>query len=210
MTISTSIYDAVLTTIALAKSNAASGIHPTVGDNLVNEEPLHDSTRDIDGQGMMNRIIAYLSEAGVRTRPGNLIHYAFSVANAIAPQAALAMARDGGNDAARVAATGWRGGQIVGLAVWVEGARTAGTLTITPTINGTAVGTALDVVIDATNTQFNRFNQLPGTVTSPVSTFSALDRLGVEWATDAAWAAGATPSVSVDLVVTYGGEHEAL
>lgn len=204
MAVTDSIFDAALTTLALIKAR----ILPGVSDGMLNEEPIHDAFRDADADHH-NRVLAYLSEAGLRTRPGNVVHYAFSVANAIANQAALAMAREGANDAARIAATAWRGGQIVGLAVWVEGARTAGTLTITPTINGSAVGTALDVVIDATNVQFNRFNQLPSTVTSPVSTFSALDRLGVDWAT-VAFAAGATPSVSVDLIVTYGGEHEAL
>lgn len=204
MAVTDSIFDLALTTLALIKAR----ILPVVFDNLVNEEPIHDATRDIDAL-QMNRLTAYLGDVGLRTRPGLLVPYAFSLANATAPQAITALARDGANDAARVAATAWRGGHIVGVAVWVENARTAGTLTITPTVNGVAI-TSFTVVIDGTNVQFHRANQLPGTVTAPVTTFSAKDRLGLSWTTDAAWAAGATPSVSAELIVSYGGESEAL
>ena len=82
-----------------------------------------------------------------------------------------------------------KGGSIVGISIASNDARTAGTLTVDATINGTATG--LQAVLDATNTQYHHANQVKDT-----DTFSAGDRVGVKITTDAGWL-----PVTADIVV---------
>lgn len=85
-------------------------------------------------------------------------------------------------------------GSIVGIGVQVEATRSAGTLTIRPTINGSAAAQA--VTIDDDPTQYNYASWRRGRY--PIT---AGQRVGCTWASDSAWAAGTTPSVHVTLYV---------
>lgn len=80
-------------------------------------------------------------------------------------------------------------GSVIGITITSNEARTAGTITVDATINGTATG--LQAVLDGTNIQYHYATQLPET-----DTFSAGDRLGVDL-TSVGW----TPT-SADIVVT--------
>lgn len=81
-------------------------------------------------------------------------------------------------------------GSIIGIAVASNAARSAGTLTVDVTINGSATG--LQAVLDGTNTTYHYATQIPET-----DTFSAGDRLGVDYTTDGSWA-----PTTADIVVT--------
>jgi hypothetical protein len=80
------------------------------------------------------------------------------------------------------------------MSIQVEAARTAGTLTIQPSINGTAAAAAL--TIDDDPTQYN-------TVTwrRALYPITAGQRIGALWSSDASWAAATTPSVHVTIWV---------
>lgn len=81
-------------------------------------------------------------------------------------------------------------GSIMAISVAATEARSAGTLTVKPTINGTEK--AISAVLNATNTQFKHTTQAKDT-----ETFVAGDRLGVKITTDSTWA----PTTS-DIIVT--------
>jgi hypothetical protein len=89
-------------------------------------------------------------------------------------------------------------GAIVGISVACENARTAGTCTVKPTINGTA-SASLQAQLDGTNTQYHYASQ-----TKDSDQFAAGQRLGVKVTTDASWAAGTTPSVVAAVFVQRG------
>lgn len=119
----------------------------------------------------------------------NVIRLPFYIADAAASQTAVALSPPGEATATDVAEQPipWKG-SIVGLSVAVEAARTAGTLTLQPTINGTAHGDG--VIIDDDPTQYNTVTYARGTYQ-----FTAGQRIGMDMTTDASWAAGTTPSV---------------
>jgi hypothetical protein len=117
----------------------------------------------------------------------------FSQADATANQAAVALALHGG-DAALVNLPFARAGSIVEIAVWCEGARTAGSLTVDATIGGTVTG--LQAILNAANTQVHSAAQAKGT-----DAFAANALIGVKVTTDASWAAGVTPSIIVGVTV---------
>ncbi|NIT59330.1 MAG: hypothetical protein GWN00_24840 [Aliifodinibius sp.] len=81
-------------------------------------------------------------------------------------------------------------GSVIGIAIASNAARTAGTLTVDATVNGTA--TSLQAILDGSNTTYHYATQLP-----EADTFSAGDRLGVDITTDGSW----TPTTA-DIVVT--------
>ena len=120
----------------------------------------------------------------------NIVSFSFYVADASAQsQSATAMSAAGeatAGDLPQIPVP-WDG-SIVGLSVQVEAARTAGTLTIRPTINGTA--TAESITIDDDPTQYNTITWRRG-----LYSITAGQRVGCTWASDASWAAGTTPSV---------------
>jgi len=194
MGITESIYDAARTTQALIKTWLG-------GDEMTNEEPVHDATEDIDAV-LWNKMVQAHSEIAKRTRPGNLVAYYFSQADCTASQTDVVLPVGEGGDAAQVAEVAWLDGSLVGLAVWVEGARTAGTLTVDATVNGTKVAN-MTLDINAAPVQYGRFRQLPA-----IDTFSSLDLLGIKITTDGTWAAGATPALRVALLVSYGEEED--
>lgn len=100
-----------------------------------------------------------------------------------ASQSSVALGRVG--DAVWAAFDGkWiapRAGSITGVAVKSNDARTAGTLTVEVTKNGS--GTGLTAVLDGTNTTFKATTQAKGS-----DTFAAGDELGVIITTDGSWA----------------------
>lgn len=71
-------------------------------------------------------------------------------------------------------------GHVVGIAVYSNEARTAGTLTVDATINGTVTG--LTAVLNATNTQTKVTRQAQN-----LDKFSEGQRIGVKVTTDAGW-----------------------
>ena len=81
-------------------------------------------------------------------------------------------------------------GSVMGISIASNAPRTAGTLTVDATVNGTATG--LQAVLDATNTQYHQTTQAKDT-----DAFSEGDRLGVKITTDANWA-----PETADIVVT--------
>ena len=204
MSVLDSIFDSALSTLALIKAR----ILPSVLDELVNEEPIHDATRDIDA-AHMNRITAYLSEVGLRQRPGNVAVFTFSIANLTASQTDLVLARMDAGDAAINSIVAWRGCSIVGATARLENDCTAGgasACVVEIRDDGTKLANLSQLVIDdTTNVRQNRVNQLPG-----VDVAAALSLIDVVVTTDASFAAGSTPSLWVDLYISFGGEDEAL
>jgi hypothetical protein len=107
-------------------------------------------------------------------------------------QSAVALSRA----AARTEALMPLAGSVVGIIVYTNEARTAGTLTVEATINGT--GTGLTAVLDGTNTTTKLTTQAIG-----ADTFTAGQRLGVK-ITTASWTP-TTADIDVSLLVTLAG-----
>ena len=192
MGVSTSIFDAARTTLALVKTYLG-------GDEMENQEPIHDATKDLDADNW-NKIAAGLSEVAVRIRKGNLACLRYYIANATAGLTSSQL-QVFGPDANRDSVIAPYDGSFIALALHCENARTAGTATAEVSIGGVA-GT-LSTVIDDDPTQFARSYQLPG-----IEEFTALDELGVHLTTDGSWAAGSTPSIWADLWISLGEEEE--
>lgn len=74
-----------------------------------------------------------------------------------------------------------RSGFVVGVGIYSNGARTAGTLTITPRVNGTALSST--AVLDATNTT-TKVTRMPAVI---ANYFGEGARIGAEITTDAGW-----------------------
>lgn len=87
------------------------------------------------------------------------------------------------------------GGSVIGIAVRSNAARSAGTLTVEATIDGTAIG--LTAVLDGTNTQTNVASQDVGT-----DVFTAGQRIGVKITTSGTWAP-TTADIDVSVLVAY-------
>jgi len=181
-----SIFDLARTTLASIKTWLGTDI-------LVDSEPVHDATTDLAAQSW-NNIVGGVGECAKRTRHGQLVKFSFRIENALASQTGIQL--DAGPDAVRKTQLSCWAGSIVGLSAHVENARTAGTLTLQSRI---AIFTnSLSLVIDASNPSSNRTISLPGN-----EPFTAQNLLDITYTTDAAWAAGATPSVWADLYVHY-------
>ena len=71
MTVSTSIFGADLTSLALSKTYLG-------GDAHENEEPIHDDDTNIDADDW-NKIVAGLAEVARRLRPGNIVGIPFEL-----------------------------------------------------------------------------------------------------------------------------------
>jgi len=80
-------------------------------------------------------------------------------------------------------------GSVIGISIASNDARTAGTLTVDITVNGTKTG--LQAILDGTNSQYHYATQAMRT-----DEFSAGDRIGVKITTDGDWA-----PVIADIVV---------
>lgn len=189
MGVATSIWDAALSSLALIKAYLGT-------DEKQDAEPAHSAVYDVRAEDH-NVIVAGLAECALRLRIGNVVGYMFSQPNCTASQTNVDLYRASGGDTALLFTVAPWAGSVVGLAVRVENARSAGTLTVKWTLGGAEQ--TLSVTIDGTNSQKHVATQLPG-----VETFALKDELGVSVTTDGTWAAGSTPSVEVELLVAYG------
>ena len=91
-------------------------------------------------------------------------------------------------------------GSLVGIEVHLESDRTAGTLTIEPTINGTKVTSAvLDITIDNSTVNNATAATAPGTANL---TFTSGQRLGVAITSDGSWAP-TNATIKITLLVVY-------
>lgn len=86
-------------------------------------------------------------------------------------------------------------GYIVGISVYSNAARTAGTLTVDATINGTVSG--LTATLDGTNTQTKSTRQ-----SNHADKFTAGQRIGVKITTDGTWAP-TTADIDVSVLVVF-------
>lgn len=123
-------------------------------------------------------------------KKSNIVPFSFYVADASGQsQSSVAMSATGEATATDVPQQPcpWAG-SIVGFSVQVEAARTAGTLTIQPTINGTASASTLTIDDDPTTYNYTTWRRDLYPVT-------AGQRIGCVWSSSSDWAAGTTPSV---------------
>ena len=86
-------------------------------------------------------------------------------------------------------------GSVIAISVASNAARTAGTLTVDATVNGTATG--LQAVLDVTNTTYHHAHQDP-----ELDLITAGDRLGVKITTSADWLP-TTADIVVTVVIEY-------
>lgn len=194
MTVSTSIYSYATTSTAKAYLG---------GDEKADLTPSVSSTYDVRSDDW-NKIVSGLVECGLRTRYGAPCTYFFSQANCTASQTAVELARGSAADANLTEVVAIAAGKIVGLAVFSEGARSAGTCTIKVEVNGTP--TTISAVLDGTNAQKHYVRQTPAAAAAAATpdTFAAGDTIEVTVTTDGSWAAGSTPSIAVDLYLHFG------
>ena len=195
MSVSTSIYSYATTSTAKAYLG---------GDEKADLAPSVSSTYDVRSDDW-NKIVSGLVECGLRTRYGTPCNYMFSQANCTASQTAVELARSSAGDAALTEVVAIASGYIVGLAVFCENQCSAGTLAIKVEINGTP--TTISVGLESvTNKQKNYTRQTPVAAAAAATpdTFSAGDTIEVTVTTNGTWAAGSTPSISVDLYLHYG------
>ena len=87
-------------------------------------------------------------------------------------------------------------GNIVGISISSNDARTAGTLTVKPTINGTE-STTLSAALNATDTQYAYAIQ-----EFTKDNFLAGQRLGVKITTDGSWAP-TTADIVVNMTILH-------
>lgn len=111
--------------------------------------------------------------------------------NVAANQAAVALTIQG--DATRTENPMPLAGSVIGIVVYSNEARAAGTLTVDVTINGAVTG--LQGVLDAVHTQTHGNTQSPG-----INTFAKWDRIGVKITTDAGWLP-VTADITVEVTV---------
>lgn len=130
---------------------------------------------------------------------GQIVAIDFTIADASTQsQAATELGVNADTGAPQVVMPG--PGSIIGLSIRSQNSRTAGTLTCKPRKNGASVAaTSLNVVLNATNTQKTSARANKDSAASLL--FVANDTVGVSWETDAAWAAGVTPTLLATLWV---------
>lgn len=125
-------------------------------------------------------------------RVGSTLLHQWTQDNAAAAQTDAVLVLNAG---VRTEVTMPRGGHVVGISIRSNAARSAGTLTVEPTINGTKVG--LQGVLNGTDTQTDTARQDPG-----VDTFTAGQRIGVKLTTDGSWApTTADVDVAVEVIL---------
>lgn len=115
---------------------------------------------DVNGQGGLPRLLSFYQD------------------NASQGQSAVALLCLG--DAARVGFPMPRAGSVTGVAVYSNEARTADSLTVDVTIDGTATG--LQAVLDDTNTTHHEATQA-----KDLDTFTAGQLIGVKITTGGSW-----------------------
>lgn len=167
------------------------------GDEKRNKEPVYDAAYDIDADDH-NHIAKGLADVVARTKLGGVVSVLFSQPDATAGQADVALYRASGADTALLVLVAPWAGSVVGISVRSEGARTAGQASVVWSKNGSAQ--ALKARLDAATPQ-----KATATAAWGTETFAAGDEIGVLITTDGSWAAGATPSIHVDLFVAFDG-----
>ncbi len=187
------IWDAAYTTVGLIKSYLGT-------DAKVDSPPSKSSVYDIRADDW-NKKVAGLADVALRTRPGMLVVHRYSHPNVTAGGTAVDLYRGGGGDTGLLLAVMPWGGRIVGIGARCENARTAGSCVVNVEI--TAVQAALAVTIDAANPLRVYTSQLPAAAPSN-DQFAAAAEIGVTYTTDGSWAAGATPSLDVDVYLAMG------
>lgn len=112
--------------------------------------------------------------------------------NVAAAQTEVALTLNGG---VRTEITMPRPGHIVGISIRSNAARSAGSLSVEPTLDGFVAGLA--AVLDATDTQTATARQDPG-----IDTFTAGQRIGVKLSSDGSWApTTADVDVAVEVIL---------
>lgn len=202
---------AVTTDVFAPANSTPTQIRTYLGnDDKVNVEPIHDSQRDFSAD-QLNLLVAAVQQNTSRLRKGNLVKFSFYVADTPANQPATVMLPESEDTGKLLELLAW-GGSVVCATVRCQNVCTAGVATIRVRKNGTNLteltGTIPLVLNSTTATQKARAKQLPGAALAASEKFAALDELSVTWATDAAWAAGVTPSIWVDVYVSYGEEED--
>lgn len=114
-------------------------------------------------------------------------NFAFMQDDVAANQSAVALVVSG---ATPTEITMPKPGHILGISIASNAARSAGTLTVDVTKDGTVQ--TVQAILDGTNTQYHY-----GTVDRGSKEFSAGDRIGVKITTDASWA-----PTTADIIVT--------
>lgn len=146
MTVSTSIFGASLTSLALAKTYLGEDTH-------TNEEPVHDDDTNIDADDW-NKIVAGLAEVARRLRPGNLVTIPFELTSLSASATASAIL---GGSSDKTTQRLFKDGTLVGITAEYDSAITSGTLTVQPQID--TANTALSLELNSTY-QIRRTYQL--------------------------------------------------
>lgn len=127
----------------------------------------------------------------VNAAGGFCMQFWFYQDNVAAGQAAVALLL--GGDVARTERIAVRSGSVRGIAVSSNAARTAGTLTVDATVDGTATG--LQAVLDGTNTLKHVATQ-----GKDLDTFAQKGLVGVKITTSADWAP-TTADITVEVLV---------
>jgi hypothetical protein len=143
-------------------------------ENILSNSLLVDGKADITGD---------ISAAGGFKQPFN-----YAQSNVSVSQTAVTIKVLGSSDNTEFLAP--YAGSVIAISVASTEARSAGTLTVDATVNGTATG--LQAILNGSNTTYKSTTQAKDT-----DTFSAGDRLGVKITTSADWA-----PTSADIVVT--------
>jgi len=123
---------------------------------------------------------------------GQLINNNFMQSDVAASQTAVALNVLGlaGNTEVTMA----KPGSVVGISIASNDARTAGTLTVDVTIDGTATG--LQAILNGDNAQYHYATQVLRT-----DTFTAGQRIGVKITTGGDWTPDGTPDIVVSVLV---------
>ena len=185
MGVTTSIWDQ--STLALIKTYLG-------GDEHTNDEPIHNDATDVDSTDW-NKIVSGLGEVALRTINGNILDLHFYQSDCTAGQTNVDLQRSADTvDQDFVAPLA---GSVIAISISIENAVTVDDCIVTWTKNGTEG--VLQAKLDTVNTLKHYASQEPGT-----ETFDAGDLVGVSVTTDALFAAGVTPTISVDLIIALG------
>ncbi len=193
MTISDSIWDASNTTLALTKT--AMG-----GDEMENEEPVHDADTNVDADNW-NVIVAAVAECAKRLRPGNIVAVNFEVT--VVQSATTAVPLQGSTVTEWLA---FKDATLVGLAAKFGSALTAGQCTFAPEIGG--VDTALQLVIAATDQSGRAYQLVEAAAATDAIDASALEALEIDAIGDATFACAASELAVVTAFLNIGEEEE--
>lgn len=190
----------------MADLGAGTTDYPTSLDTNPTPEGVNDDSDRNPGEGAIAAILAIQAELGTDPAQNKSTLKAYTQAehdadgehtqynphvffqdNVAASQSDVALLVAGSGTVSEV--TMPFAGSVTGISIASNEARTADTLTVDATINGTASG--LQATLDGDNTTYHYTTQA-----KDVDTFSAGDRLGVDITTGGSWA-----PVTADIIV---------